>query len=58
MLHQDKYIYLMHNYKTSLRVTFHVHVHGKKIILIMTLDIQKLQVETFYIKLSRSDQDS
>ena len=49
MLHQDKYIYLMHNYKTSLRVTFHVHVHEKKIILIMTLDTQKLQMETFYI---------
>ena len=47
MLHQDKYIYLMHNYKTSLRVTF--HVHEKKIILIMTLDTQKLQMETFYI---------
>ena len=49
MLHQDKYIYLMHNYKTSLRVTFHAHVHEKKIILIMTLDTQKLQMETFYI---------
>lgn len=49
MLHQDKYIYLMHTYKTSLRVTFHVHVHEKKIILIMTLDIQKLQMEAFYI---------